>query len=806
MERIMKNKNRHSRITFGFVFAFFIITIFNSLICAEELKIEEFKKVLAKRSSIDVNTLRFLIKQDSNEIPACITERSKSEKWVYHFCDSKDVALLAVCRPQKHPGIFWDPEGNTIESKSGWSCSRTVAFELAVILERPKMENESKSPDGKYYSLYGWPAFDPNNPPTISYVCGIGEWEDIGDVNENGTVGGYKISDVKDVSPGEKQIDTSVAGNFSSDYLIRLIAVDKNGKKFPTNSGDSFPSNKFSIMSQCFFGISKNELSHFVLQRQRCSTAIFSGFAIEPKDKNDNKSIDTVRWVDAKTYEEFFNINDIVRFDWDKQIFELRREKSIKLKSKLIGLTHTFTVVIGKDTIYSGVFVSPGCSIAFSEPSILFSITGKGPDMLQPPLYRIDKCYPAGLYKYAKDVNDVRFSENLKMVLAKYGKLSNIDANNYKQSNVASCPQKGRKTLDGEPNEVFAKFQNAIKDSNWNDALEYCSDKIKAKAKDYNSPGVFFKDMLPIDKIIALKDFKISGTSSSDGKINRYSCEIRIKDPNYEWPLHWELETCKQDEKWVIEFPTKPLNIWLKHAVLTSKVLNRELKVDWEKCKAGYEFILTPLEEKFTVGKPMRFRIEMKNISNESLPYTKKHVTAQDPMEITGPNGEKVDYLAGPCSIGIGIDFTESGEIVLLADNYDAGADYHIVKPGKYIFQFRGDYGSMSNKVEIEVEDGQLSDIEIITEKLKPIVPAGWKFSRHKYINDISFAMFKGPKTPKGSMIIIYFNPKEPNLKEIQKEAELLGQSEWGPVYIKSMNAEENWPNYKTEIKNALGI
>ena len=34
----------------------------------------------------------------------------------------------------------------------------------------------------------------------------------------------------------------------------------------------------------------------------------------------ENNRIETVRWIDSRTFEELFNINDIVRFDWDKQI------------------------------------------------------------------------------------------------------------------------------------------------------------------------------------------------------------------------------------------------------------------------------------------------------------------------------------------------------------------------------------------------------------------------------------------------------------------------------------------------------
>ncbi|HBG27393.1 MAG: hypothetical protein A2Y10_19000 [Planctomycetes bacterium GWF2_41_51] len=388
----------------------------------------------------------------------------------------------------------------------------------------------------------------------------------------------------------------------------------------------------------------------------------------------------------------------------------------------------------------------------------------------------------------------------------------------YGVNDYNSPKQRRRLELPQAANQVFVTFQKALKDCNWNGALGYCSEKVKSKAGDYNSAEEFFDDVVPVEKITELKAFKLSGSSGRDENI-RYRCEIDIKDPNYKWPVDWVLEVCRKGERWEIEFPTKPLNIWLKHAVLTSKVINSELKTDTEKCKIGYEYILTPLAEKFTIGKAMPFRIEMKNISNESLPYTKKNVTVHNPMIITGPDGEKVEYLAGPCSIVVTTEFTEPNETVILAESFDVGADYHIVKPDKYSFQFRGDYGVNSNTVEIEVASGELSAIEIITEKLKPIVPKDWILSRSN-INDIddldmraekgiSIGMMKKGfiKNPKGSVgIFMLVNPSEDFLQKMNRELELWGDSEWGPVYFQTSNAEEHWPEYKRQIKEAMGI
>lgn len=373
--------------------------------------------------------------ENENNISAYSTIQPPiSERWIYNLEDSKQVELKAICRPRKYSRLFWDPAGNPVEAKSEWKISRTTPFELAVILERPKMESESNSPDGKYYSLYGWPEFDTNNPPAISYVCGIGKWEYVGEVKEDEITGEYyKVTNVTDVNFNDtKRICATVIGNFNSGYVVRLIAVDKSGKEFSMEPGDDFADdfiNQPSKISQCASGISKDELSHFKIQRREASIATFTGFAIEPNinatnRENNEESTQLVRWVDEMTGEEFFNINDIVRFDWDKQIFELRREKAIALKAETTNLYRKFKIINNKISIYSGVFVSTACSIGFTEPAIVSERIGNV--KIEPPLFKIDNGYPERLFK---DVNDLRFSDILKTALKQSNKLADIDIN-----------------------------------------------------------------------------------------------------------------------------------------------------------------------------------------------------------------------------------------------------------------------------------------------------------------------------------------------------------------------------------------
>jgi len=258
------------------------------LVDAEDLS-EGMKQLLTRRlSDIDVNNLTFR-SADSNEIrSAQLIESPIRERWVYHLPDNSQIELVAICRPKKNPRRFWDPGGNIIEGEDFWSQSRTVAFELAVILERPQQsEGENPAPDGKFYSLYGWKKFDPNKPLKVSYATGFGEWQDMGVIKEGQDLGNYNLVEVGEVKKGElKQVRAKMFWKFNPEFGIRLVAVDNKGKEYPMKGSDGFIGNfeagQRMLYYEAAMGLNKEELSHFILQRRPMAWAVFEGFATKP--------------------------------------------------------------------------------------------------------------------------------------------------------------------------------------------------------------------------------------------------------------------------------------------------------------------------------------------------------------------------------------------------------------------------------------------------------------------------------------------------------------------------------------------
>jgi len=127
-----------------------------------------------------------------------------------------------------------------------------------------------------------------------------------------------------------------------------------------------------------------------------------------------------VRWVDEHTGEVIFTSREIVRFDWERQIFELRRERAMDLMSRPLGLMRAFVVRDEKGELYRGCFMSSLSSHGYDGPTITSYIPFPG--SVRPPLYRIYGGYPRGGGKRDGE----RFHPRLRAALEAAGLLAEI--------------------------------------------------------------------------------------------------------------------------------------------------------------------------------------------------------------------------------------------------------------------------------------------------------------------------------------------------------------------------------------------
>lgn len=384
----------------------------------------------------------------------------------------------------------------------------------------------------------------------------------------------------------------------------------------------------------------------------------------------------------------------------------------------------------------------------------------------------------------------------------------------------------GRIKLSGGARTVMLGFQQALKESDWDKVLGFCSENVKAKARDYGSPEAFFKSVVPLDEIVSLPRFQTSGGRyNREGQQVEFRCFLRIATADSKETVDWVWTVGKSDSGWVIGFETISLTRHIEKERLRRLQEKERARERLEELQRGFEVRLVPLSKEFVVGEPMLFRVEMTNISESPITYmATKSVMVNDPMSIKGPDGNLIPYVDTSYQTLGGDEMIKPGQTVILADNYDVTSQYCIIEPAQYTFQFKGFESrgiKPSNIVEIDAKPGKLSQADSIVERLIPVLPKGWVFTRTLLprkqpssenpskaliVNLIGERRRKG--VDEGISVLILVSPTE---DEIAPEPEwftghLWGESKWGPVYVEAFDAELLWPDYREQIIKALDI
>lgn len=380
--------------------------------------------------------------------------------------------------------------------------------------------------------------------------------------------------------------------------------------------------------------------------------------------------------------------------------------------------------------------------------------------------------------------------------------------------------------LCSESKAVMLQFQRALKSRQWDKALGLCSENVKSKANDYDSAEAFFKDIVPVDEIVALTQFQTSGgTYNNQNQRIAYRCFLRIPANVTIDEADWIWTIRKNNQAWLIDFDTIPLEKWIEKETLrlTNEAVESHKRL--EAMRKGFEIKLMALDKEFVIGQPMLFRVEMQNISESLIRWMHtSSAMVNDSMLIKGPDGNVIPYVDTSYQTTAQDKEIRPGEKIILAGKYDVTTQYCITTPGKYTFQFNGfeHYGiNPSNIIEVNVRPGKLLPADSIIEKLLTVLPEGWGFTRtllpHRntyektshtniYIHLAGQSGRKGVDAGIGVLILVSFAENKVNAETEGFEGQLWGRSKWGPVYVKSFDADILWPDYKEQIIKALEI
>lgn len=130
----------------------------------------------------------------------------------------------------------------------------------------------------------------------------------------------------------------------------------------------------------------------------------------------------SLRWFEPNSHQRLFTVDDVVRFDWDRQRFELSRDAAISLLMLPPALDREFVVADDYGEIYRGQMVSSESSKTYAGPVIQVDAPALG---LQPPLYALSSGYPGKTDRKP----DPRFDPRLRLALEAAGVLGELDAN-----------------------------------------------------------------------------------------------------------------------------------------------------------------------------------------------------------------------------------------------------------------------------------------------------------------------------------------------------------------------------------------
>ena len=373
--------------------------------------------------------------------------------------------------------------------------------------------------------------------------------------------------------------------------------------------------------------------------------------------------------------------------------------------------------------------------------------------------------------------------------------------------------------LAGQPESVLLGFQKVLQKHNWKDVLSFCSENVHEKAQEYESLEKFFCDFLPIEELDKMKQFPTAGYSGNSDGIYRIDLELHLSVSDHETfdLVRWEWSLVRNKEKWLIDFKIVPVEIMVKKELLRRKLRDEDYETRCAKFEKGIKYNLIPLREDFVIGKPMSFRIEMKNISDVPILYkTIGPLMINDPMNVIGPDGEKVRYVDMISQTLAGQDVILPGETIVFVEDYDATSQYYITVPGRYSFQFK-----RSNTIEVEVKQGDMSAQDDIYTQLLNILPQGWTITRRltsssepylfvdksdAYIIVHMIGKRRGIQIDVDIRLAIVDDDSSSLDSKILSECQVWGKCKWGNIYSIARDAETLWPDYRDQIEKALEI
>jgi hypothetical protein len=247
-------------------------------------------------------------------------------------------------------------------------------------------------------------------------------------------------------------------------------------------------------------------------------------------------------------------------------------------------------------------------------------------------------------------------------------------------------------------------FQNALAADRWDDALSLCSADVQNHAKTWSSAEKFFKDTMPIEHVLA-RDF---GCWSCGDRFYGMFETISAYDEQLRIDWYWGI-ALTENSKWVVDYPPVFLTEYIVQRKALLQARDDKVAALRQSLESKMPFIstrLVPLTNKFTLGQPMLFRVELTNAGPTDVYYKDGGLNHYGlVVRDERGRGTVLTNTANPSQILVQTKKLPAHSAVVIAEALDITKNHTIIEPGKYSVQFDGSTLNVGERMPVEDRD-----------------------------------------------------------------------------------------------------
>ncbi len=243
---------------------------------------------------------------------------------------------------------------------------------------------------------------------------------------------------------------------------------------------------------------------------------------------------------------------------------------------------------------------------------------------------------------------------------------------------------------------VKLRFQNALAEERWKNALSLCSARVREKAAKESSLKDFFHQTMPVTRVAMPAGF----SPYKEQLCTSYSFLVKLAGPHArqsgppEPTVHWNWHVTLSDGKWTVDWAPSPFNA--KELIAKVKAENEKrrqqrakIRREMEPILRGIKTHLTAVSNEFVIGSPMLFKVELMNLGSAPIHYENTG-TQHFPLIVLNERREVVPAFRPPAQVGVSIIELAPGSTEPLTGKVDITKTHEIARPGKHFVQFDG--------------------------------------------------------------------------------------------------------------------